>query len=821
MRQGLPHILVAFFIASSSAPAFGTHRAGHVDLEITPRSSLPLESLVEGQRFVEAFDLAVGELRRHLRERGFRDERTLLALHRVGTIAHLAGDQATAEDVLSAALGARRIEAAGWDPGVVETLLRRGRAARFRNDRVLARACYDEATALLASRPGRFPVLEGELLQLEADWVRGGSESGSIPLYERALALRRKTFADPSFATADNATWLAWTLARTGRRAEAVPYVRDAARQLDALGLSGHTLRGTIDNLLADALAVEGRDAEAEELYRATASRFSVVRRRQWGGFPRTGFPLDGYDALARAALRRGEDEEAWRLLERGRATTHVDFGAIGLWRRWDPEGFSEWTSDRRELDRLRKREAPRWTAEAAPAFIDLLALRARISERMERYLETHRPDVPTVARVQSALGPRQALVGWLEIRLGGSPSDSFYPERAEGFAFVIRSTGAVRWVSLWSSRSAGEERARVRSWGPVVRQLFRAASWPARVGRDPAIDEQMRAWARFNLDPILPLLDGVDHLVLERFTEPVELAVLPDGRLLGDAYDVSYVPSALALVLLAEAGPDRGVPGGGVLAVAGPTEPVAESRVDQLIGSADKPSGHRGGRTSYRRNETPLDRLPRLRYAGLEARSIASMFKGSTVLGGGGDASAELSRLAAADRLAAFRVVHVATHTLTDGAPERCALAISDREPSRPGEDRGIVEVEDILLGWRLDADLMTLSGCETLRAAGMGRGEPFGFTPALFAAGARRILSSLWPVDDRATTILMNRFYENYTGHYTDRRLGAIAEPMKAARALREARIYVRTLADASGRRPYEHPVYWAGFFLLGLPS
>jgi len=42
-----------------------------------------------------------------------------------------------------------------------------------------------------------------------------------------------------------------------------------------------------------------------------------------------------------------------------------------------------------------------------------------------------------------------------------------------------------------------------------------------------------------------------------------------------------------------------------------------------------------------------------------------------------------------------------------------------------------------------------------------------------------------------------------------------------MKAARALREARMYVRSLTDASGKHPYEHPVYWAGFFLLGLPD
>jgi len=822
MRSGRFHIVVACALVvglCGPAPA-SPLRAGHVDLALTPRSSARLETLAARQSFAEAFELSVRELERALHASGFRSPQTLLALHRVGTVAHLAGDQATAEDVLAAALEARRRFTPG-DPGIVETLLRRGRAARFRGDRALARACYDDAAALLASRGRRLPALEGELLQLEADWHRGEDEPTSVALYERALELRRSVFAEPSFAIADNETWLAWTLARTGRRGEAIRYARDARRQLDGVGLTEHTLRGTLDNLMADSLALEGRDREAEELYRATASRFEEVRRRQGGGFARRGFPLDGYDALALAALRRGEGEEAWRLLERGRAATHVDFGAIARWRDEDPASFSAWTAERRALDMARKRVAPRWTEEGAADFVAMLRLRARLSRTIERYLDLHRPEIPSLARVQQALGPSEALVGWLEIRVGGTPTEKILPERSEGYAFVLRSTGSVRWVTLWTSRSPDEERKRVRGFYDVFARITRAASWPTRVDPDPEIDEQMRAWGRSVFDPILPLLDGVDHLILERLTEPIELAVLQNGQRLGDAFDVSYVPSALALVMLEDA--DRARPAASptsILAVAGPSDATQETQVADLVRSADGPSGHRGGRSAYRRNDSPLDRLPKLRFVGLETRSIAALFDSSTVLGGA-TASSALGRLAETDRLAGYRVIHIATHTLTDGAPERCALAIADHERAGPGEPRGIVEVEDILLGWRLDADLMTLSGCETLRAAGAGRGEPLGFTPALFSAGARRVLSSQWPVDDRATTILMNRFYENYTGRYDDRRLGTSREPMKAARALREARMYVRSLTDAAGKHPYEHPVYWAGFFLLGLPD
>jgi CHAT domain-containing protein len=69
-----------------------------------------------------------------------------------------------------------------------------------------------------------------------------------------------------------------------------------------------------------------------------------------------------------------------------------------------------------------------------------------------------------------------------------------------------------------------------------------------------------------------------------------------------------------------------------------------------------------------------------------------------------------------------------------------------------------------------------------------------------------------SLWPVDDRATALLMTGFYEEYVAAV---RRGA---DRPKAEALRLAKLRLLHLQDAEGRRPFRHPAYWAGFVLLG---
>jgi CHAT domain-containing protein len=158
-----------------------------------------------------------------------------------------------------------------------------------------------------------------------------------------------------------------------------------------------------------------------------------------------------------------------------------------------------------------------------------------------------------------------------------------------------------------------------------------------------------------------------------------------------------------------------------------------------------------------------------------------------------------------------------------------------------RPTYD-GRLTAEQILRSWKLDADLVTLSACDT----GLGkysRSEGFlGFSQALFLAGARGMVLSLWPVDDRATALLMARFYENML----DEKAVTL---MPKAEALAEAKRWLRGLsaeeverltadlprglpngtrgvrrsgppAATDAPRPFEHPYYWSAFILIGDP-
>jgi CHAT domain-containing protein len=107
-----------------------------------------------------------------------------------------------------------------------------------------------------------------------------------------------------------------------------------------------------------------------------------------------------------------------------------------------------------------------------------------------------------------------------------------------------------------------------------------------------------------------------------------------------------------------------------------------------------------------------------------------------------------------------------------------------------------GILSAGEVMGTWKLDAELVTLSACRS----GLGRysgGEAFvGFAQAFFLAGARSLLVSLWEVDDRATSLLMTRFYQNWLGKRPD-----LVRPLSKVEALHEAKAWLR---DCPARRP-----------------
>lgn len=146
------------------------------------------------------------------------------------------------------------------------------------------------------------------------------------------------------------------------------------------------------------------------------------------------------------------------------------------------------------------------------------------------------------------------------------------------------------------------------------------------------------------------------------------------------------------------------------------------------------------------------------------------------------------------------FRILHFATHGVVDEAnPDRSGIALT-------GFDRDRNQIESTLRlgdiqGIRLNADLVVLSACETSTGNDF-RGEGIESLAGAFeAAGARTVVSSLWPVEDNATKKLMEIFYRNLM----DGR-------MTVSEAMREAKVKLR--AD----KQFESPYYWAGFTVQG---
>src|SRR5262249_8076676 len=129
---------------------------------------------------------------------------------------------------------------------------------------------------------------------------------------------------------------------------------------------------------------------------------------------------------------------------------------------------------------------------------------------------------------------------------------------------------------------------------------------------------------------------------------------------------------------------------------------------------------------------------------------------------------------------LSQYRIVHFATHGLLDKKhPELSGIVLSlvDRE-GKP--QNGFLQLHDVY-NLNLPAEVVALSACRT----GLGksvRGEGLvGLTRGFMYAGAKRVVASLWSVQDLATAELMKRFYGAMLG---ERR-------MRPAEALREAQV------------------------------
>ena len=81
--------------------------------------------------------------------------------------------------------------------------------------------------------------------------------------------------------------------------------------------------------------------------------------------------------------------------------------------------------------------------------------------------------------------------------------------------------------------------------------------------------------------------------------------------------------------------------------------------------------------------------------------------------------------------------------------------------DSANAGEENGLLQVWEIFEQLRIDADLVTLSACETALGDDVAGEGLIGLTRAFHYAGARTVLASLWALADDSTSDLMTKVY------------------------------------------------------------
>jgi CHAT domain-containing protein/Tfp pilus assembly protein PilF len=184
-----------------------------------------------------------------------------------------------------------------------------------------------------------------------------------------------------------------------------------------------------------------------------------------------------------------------------------------------------------------------------------------------------------------------------------------------------------------------------------------------------------------------------------------------------------------------------------------------------------------------------------------VEAVKVAALYNSTPLLGKEATEAAVRKRIESAD------IIHLATHGCTD--PTRAMssgllLAAPEKQTENDGTDNdSVLQAWEIYSQFKLKAELVVLSACDTGRGQAIAGEGLIGLTRALQYAGARSIIASLWTADDQSTLTLMVAFHRN------------LRKGLAKDEALRQAMASVRNDQRSA------HPYYWAAFYLTGDPD
>ena len=453
---------------------------------------------------------------------------------------------------------------------------------------------------------------------------------------------------------------------------------------------------------------------------------------------------VEVYSHLINLLWNKGDFESAFNYVERSRARAFLDQlagGKIDL----SPEGNSQLLDQekalkaeiiklRQQLIALRNRPKTELNDNAIAKVNNQIDAGERDYEKLIIKLKLQNPKTADLINVDVA-----PLADIQRLLAADTTLVEYFVTDKRTLAFII-TRNSLKTVSLDISRE------------DLTDKLKQFRDFSSLDNPYPAELKQLHQWLIVPLKPYLntPKIGIVPHSILHY----LPFAALSDGKhYLNDDYTLFNLPSANVLRFL--------------------------------------PKEHTSGVTTVLALGNPAidESLNPLKYAQREVETIARLFKTRAFVGKAATKSVLLSQARGAETL------HLAVHGEYNPNHPLFSTLYLAKDAQNDGR-LAVYEIYQLDLSTR--TNLVVLSGCQTQIGKLSEGDEVVGLNRAFLYAGTPTVIASLWNVDDEATGLLMERFYNH------------LKQGMSKAQALRQAQIELRS--------KYSHPYYWSAFVLTG---
>jgi CHAT domain-containing protein len=667
-------------------------------------------------------------------------------LNNLGNVAANRGDLARAEQYYQQALAIYE-KLAPNSLQVASTLHNLGNVAYSRGDLAAAERYLQQALAIREKLAPNSLQLATTLNNLGTVARNRGDLAAAEQLYQQALAIE-ENLAPNSLEVASTLGNLGNVAYSRGDLARAEQYYQQALAIYEKLAPNSLDVATTLQSFAILARRQKNYPQAEQHLARALAI-YETQRTAVQDPETKTAFAeryFNAYTLQALLALDQQQPQQAALALERSRARTLAELmftRALPVPTN-APQALKDLIAQQEQLQRdflLLARQQRQTDPDDTNALQHLQAMSRELADRQRQLDRQLREQFPAYADL---LNPQPPAIPQLQAALDANTVLLYHAFADKELLIVAVSRQTVRGYRVKVDPRTLEKDLAEFQRLVAKPPLERTASERRKL---PALGQRLYAAL---IKPAEPSLKNATTVLL---CPEGALNQLPWGALIV-AVDKQGRPTywvervALGITLSA-----------GVYLQAEAVRPAPRGVAIAAVSQYRNPQGSQGASvvTLTRRSGSALNDLPDLPLVKQETARLKQALNNLGVVAvQEGDATPARVRQIAQQA----RVVHFACHARADNVdPLGSGLLLAPA-----GSDAGLLTAADVVSKWRLRADVVMLSACET--AVGQVRRYEgmFGLARAFLFAGARSVGASLWRVDDVSTAQLMGAFYREY---------------------------------------------------------